>query len=127
MIRLWDVRTLPHDGESLNEPLTLTGHVGAIYQAGNWIYAGMTEPADEYIVGGVRIPFARAHGAYASVGNQDMLTETFRALVERTIPVRLDGGEMNEHIIAAGALDETIALRSVEPLYNAFFLHYTFS
>jgi len=35
------------------------------------------------IVGGLRIPFARAHGAYASVGNQDMLTETFRALVDK--------------------------------------------
>jgi acetyl-CoA C-acetyltransferase len=35
------------------------------------------------IVGGVRIPFARAHGAYASVGNQDMLTAAFRAVVER--------------------------------------------
>ena len=35
------------------------------------------------IVGGVRIPFARAHTAYASVGNQDMLTAVFRAVVER--------------------------------------------
>lgn len=36
------------------------------------------------IVGGVRIPFARAHGAYASVGNQEMLTESLRGLVDRT-------------------------------------------
>jgi acetyl-CoA C-acetyltransferase len=35
------------------------------------------------IVGGVRIPFARAHGAYASVGNQDMLTAAFRGVVDR--------------------------------------------
>jgi acetyl-CoA C-acetyltransferase len=35
------------------------------------------------IVGGVRIPFARAHGAYAKVGNQDMLTAALRGLVER--------------------------------------------
>ena len=35
------------------------------------------------IIGGVRIPFARAYGAYASAGNQDMLTETLRVLVER--------------------------------------------
>src|SRR5262245_2451860 len=35
------------------------------------------------IVGGVRIPFARAHGAYARVGNQDMLTAALRGLVER--------------------------------------------
>ncbi|HKZ73891.1 MAG TPA: acetyl-CoA C-acetyltransferase [Steroidobacteraceae bacterium] len=35
------------------------------------------------IVGGVRIPFARAHTAYAKAGNQEMLTATFRALVDR--------------------------------------------
>jgi acetyl-CoA C-acetyltransferase len=34
------------------------------------------------ILGGIRIPFARANGAYARVGNQDMLTATFRSLVE---------------------------------------------
>jgi acetyl-CoA C-acetyltransferase len=35
------------------------------------------------ILGGLRLPFARAYGAYAGVGNQDMLTETFRGLVDR--------------------------------------------
>jgi hypothetical protein len=30
------------------------GHEGKIYQAGNWIYAGMTDVADEYIVNGIR-------------------------------------------------------------------------
>ena len=35
------------------------------------------------IVGGIRIPFARANGAYASVGNQDMLTTAFRGVVEK--------------------------------------------
>jgi acetyl-CoA C-acetyltransferase len=34
------------------------------------------------ILGGTRIPFARANGAYAQVGNQDMLTATFRGAVE---------------------------------------------
>lgn len=31
------------------------GHHGGIYQATNWIYSGMTTPADEYIVNGKRI------------------------------------------------------------------------
>jgi len=31
------------------------GHNGGIYQAGNWLYAGMTDPADEYIVNGRRM------------------------------------------------------------------------
>ena len=35
------------------------------------------------IVGGSRIPFARAHGAYASAGNQEMLTAALRGVVDR--------------------------------------------
>src|SRR5690606_17295226 len=35
------------------------------------------------ILGGARIPFARAHGAYAGVGNQEMLTAALRGTVER--------------------------------------------
>ncbi|MBS1200612.1 MAG: acetyl-CoA acetyltransferase [Proteobacteria bacterium] len=35
------------------------------------------------VVGGSRIPFARAHGAYARVGNQEMLTAALRAVVGR--------------------------------------------
>jgi len=35
------------------------------------------------IVGGIRIPFARAMGAYAEASNQEMLTATLRAVVDR--------------------------------------------
>jgi acetyl-CoA C-acetyltransferase len=35
------------------------------------------------IVGSARIPFARAYGAYAQVGNPEMLTAALRALVDR--------------------------------------------
>jgi len=51
------------------------------------------------IVGGVRIPFARAHTAYATVGNQEMLTAVFRALVER---FGLAGVRLGD--VAAGAV-----------------------
>jgi acetyl-CoA C-acetyltransferase len=51
------------------------------------------------IVGGSRIPFARAHGAYAHVGNQDMLTASLRAVVEKYGLVRQRLGE-----VAAGAV-----------------------
>ncbi len=51
------------------------------------------------IVGGVRIPFARAHTAYAAAGNQDMLTAVFRALVERFDLVGVRLGD-----VAAGAV-----------------------
>ena len=51
------------------------------------------------IVGGVRIPFARAYSAYASVGNPDMLTAALRALVQR---FRLEGQRLGD--VAAGAV-----------------------
>ena len=35
------------------------------------------------IVGGVRIPFARAMGAYADCSNQDMLTAALRGVVDK--------------------------------------------
>lgn len=35
------------------------------------------------IIGGLRIPFARSMGAYAEASNQEMLTATLKALVER--------------------------------------------
>ena len=51
------------------------------------------------IVGGVRIPFARAHTAYSGVGNPQMLAAVLRALVQR---YRLDGQRLGD--VAAGAV-----------------------
>jgi acetyl-CoA C-acetyltransferase len=51
------------------------------------------------IIGSVRIPFARSYSAYASVGNQDMLTAAFRGLIER---YRLQGVRLGD--VAAGAV-----------------------
>ncbi len=51
------------------------------------------------IVGGTRIPFARGNGAYAEVGNQEMLTATLTGLVER---FGLRGERLGE--VAAGAV-----------------------
>src|ERR1700682_3390935 len=51
------------------------------------------------IIGGVRIPFARGNGAYALVGNQDMLTATLRGVAER---YGLQGQRLDES--AAGAV-----------------------
>jgi acetyl-CoA C-acetyltransferase len=51
------------------------------------------------ILGGVRIPFARANGAYMEAGNQDMLTAAMTALVER---FQLKGQKLGE--VAAGAV-----------------------
>jgi acetyl-CoA C-acetyltransferase len=51
------------------------------------------------VIGGVRIPFARGNGAYATVGNQEMLTAVLRGLAER---FSLQGQRIDE--VAAGAV-----------------------
>ena len=51
------------------------------------------------ILGGTRIPFARANGAYNEAGNQDMLTAALRALVEKH---NLKNQRLGE--VAAGAV-----------------------
>ena len=51
------------------------------------------------IIGGVRIPFVRGNGAYAQVGNQDMLTAALRGVVER---YGLQGQRLDD--VAAGAV-----------------------
>jgi acetyl-CoA C-acetyltransferase len=50
------------------------------------------------IVGGSRIPFARAHGAYAGAGNQEMLTAALRGVVER---FHLEGKRLGDVIAGA--------------------------
>ena len=51
------------------------------------------------IIGGARIPFARGNGAYAQVGNQEMLIAALRGVVER---FALQGQRIDE--VAAGAV-----------------------
>src|SRR5579862_363008 len=51
------------------------------------------------IIGGVRIPFARAYTAYAKASNQDMLTAALRAVVEK---FKLQGQRLGD--VAAGAV-----------------------
>src|SRR5437016_3734869 len=51
------------------------------------------------VLGGVRIPFARANGAYNELSNQDMLTAALKGLIEKY-------GLRNERLgeVAAGAV-----------------------
>src|ERR1700683_3928958 len=51
------------------------------------------------IIGGNRIPFARANTAYANASNQDMLTFTLQGLIDR---FNLHGERLGE--VAAGAV-----------------------
>jgi acetyl-CoA C-acetyltransferase len=61
--------------------------------------ASMNVPRRVAIVGGNRIPFARANGAYATASNQDMLTAALEGLIER---FNLHGLRLGE--VAAGAV-----------------------
>ena len=51
----------------------------------------------------------------------------FRAFIQASIAGGLNRGKMNEHVIAARPLDESIAFSGIEPLHGTIFLHYTFS
>src|SRR2546423_4590306 len=51
------------------------------------------------VLGGIRIPFARQDGSYARASNQDMLTATLDALVDK---YGLEGERLDE--VAAGAV-----------------------
>src|SRR6187399_3192227 len=51
------------------------------------------------VVGGMRIPFARGHGAYARVGNQDMYSAVLQALVAK---YRLAGERLGD--VTGGAV-----------------------
>jgi acetyl-CoA C-acetyltransferase len=42
-----------------------------------------SHPRRVAVIGGARIPFARAQGAYASVGNQEMLTAALKGVVDK--------------------------------------------
>src|SRR5438067_5088895 len=45
------------------------------------------------------------------------------ALVKRAISIFLDGRKMDENVFPGGALNETVAFRSIEPLYCALLSH----
>src|SRR6202165_3101092 len=45
------------------------------------------------------------------------------AFVQRLISLRLDGGEMDEDVLAGLALDESESLAGIEPLYCSLFFH----
>src|SRR5271154_7193350 len=45
------------------------------------------------------------------------------AFIQRAVAVLLDGREMHEHILAGGALDESVSFRPVEPLHSTLLSH----
>ena len=50
-----------------------------------------------------------------------------RAVVQATVAIHFDRAEVHEYILAAGALDESVTLRVIEPLHDTSFSHYILS
>ncbi len=65
------------------------------------------------IVGGIRIPFARSMGAYAEASNQDMLTATLKALVERYDLKGLTLGDVGARAVLKHSQDFNLTRESV--------------
>jgi acetyl-CoA C-acetyltransferase len=65
------------------------------------------------VIGGIRIPFARAHGAYAHVGNAQMLTAALQGVVDRhgLMGVRL--GEVTAGAVIKHSRDFNLARECV--------------
>lgn len=52
---------------------TEQGHTGAIYQATNWIYTGMSDAANEYIVNGKRLHSRSVSSIYGTIKGKDFI------------------------------------------------------
>jgi hypothetical protein len=62
-------------------------------------------------------------GSLQALGAADNLEFNGLSLVEGAIAVRLNGGEMDENVLAALALDESKAFAGVKPLHCSLFFH----
>jgi hypothetical protein len=62
-------------------------------------------------------------GSLQALGAADNLEFNGLSLVEGAIAVRLNGGEMDENVLASLALDETKTLAGVKPLHCSLFFH----
>src|SRR5688572_22388514 len=83
-VRSWESR-----GRRGCAPWRARGDAGILAEAGSpastrraHMLVG-SQPRRVAVIGGARIPFARAHGAYATVGNQEMLTASLKAVVDK--------------------------------------------
>jgi hypothetical protein len=69
------------------------GHVGGIYQAGNWLYVGTTVPADEYVVNGRRmhgraLRMTRSTHRLKNLPTRNILEWARKAIDPNAFPVR---------------------------------------
>ena len=77
------------------------------------------KPTRDYVSGLQRLNV----GSLQALGAADNLEFNGLALVKRAVAVRLNGGEMDENVLTALALDETKTLGGVKPLHCSLFFH----
>jgi hypothetical protein len=65
-------------------------------------------------------------GSLQTLRSADNLEFDGLPLVEGAVAVALDGGEMDENVLAALALDETKSFAGVKPLHCTLFFHRSF-
>jgi hypothetical protein len=65
-------------------------------------------------------------GSLQTLRSADNLEFNGLSLVEGAVAVALDGGEMDENVLAALALDETKSFAGVKPLHCTLFFHRSF-
>src|SRR5258707_3347865 len=90
---------MPTSAEGAGAPVTSTTLPPLMRRSSMTRLPGQNTAMKVAIIGGTRIPFARASGAYNEASNQDMLTAALKALVER---FHLKGQVVGE--VAAGAV-----------------------
>lgn len=61
------------------------GHIGGIYQGGNWIYAGMTQAADEYRINGVRMHGRALRSTRSTHHSRDLATRNIEEWARRVL------------------------------------------
>jgi acetyl-CoA C-acetyltransferase len=71
------------------------------------------EPRRVAIVGGLRIPFCRAHTNYAQCSNQDMMTATLKSLVEKYQLQGIQLGDVSLGAVIKHSRDWNLARESV--------------
>ena len=71
------------------------------------------EPRRVAIVGGLRIPFCRAHTNYAQCSNQDMMTTTLKSLVEKYQLQGVQLGDVSLGAVIKHSRDWNLARESV--------------
>lgn len=95
------------------------GHLGGIYQAGGWIYAGVTIAADEYLINGVRMHGRALRSTRSTHRNGEALAKNVQDWARRFVDPnirKIAGSSKHRYLMP---LDEEIR-RRILPLSKPY-------